>query len=50
MSDPQRETPDALKARRMRNIVLALALLAFVALVFMVTLVKLGANVLDRPL
>jgi hypothetical protein len=48
MSDPNRDAE--LKARRGRNIALALGLVLFVILVFVVTLVKLGANVLDRPI
>ncbi|MDP1874217.1 MAG: hypothetical protein Q8R71_11810 [Phenylobacterium sp.] len=39
-----------LQARRGRNIALALGLIAFAVLVFLVTVVRLGANVLDRPL
>ncbi|MDO8902832.1 MAG: hypothetical protein Q7V15_15925 [Phenylobacterium sp.] len=38
------------KAHRGRNIALALGLVAFAILVFLVTVVRLGANVLDRPL
>ncbi|MDP1642088.1 MAG: hypothetical protein Q8L59_07880 [Phenylobacterium sp.] len=38
------------QARRGRNIALALGLIAFAILVFLVTVVRLGANVLDRPL
>ncbi|WP_333585319.1 hypothetical protein [Phenylobacterium sp.] len=38
------------RARRGRNIALALGLVAFAILVFLVTVVRLGANVLDRPL
>jgi hypothetical protein len=36
---------DAKRARGRRNIAMALALVAFVVLVFVVTIVKLGANV-----
>lgn len=43
-ADPQN------RARRGRNIALALGLVAFAILVFLVTVVRLGANVLDRPL
>jgi hypothetical protein len=49
MSDPGREPPVDAKARRGRNIALALGLLLFVALIFVVTLVRLGANVAERP-
>lgn len=38
------------KARRSRNIAIALALAAFVVLVYVVSIVKLGSAVLDRPL
>lgn len=50
MSDPRHETPEAAKARRRRNLALAAALVAFAVLVFVVTIVRLGANVLDRSL
>lgn len=48
-----RTTPDTVeqaKARRNRNIALAIGLVAFVVLVFVVTIVKLGGNVANRPL
>ncbi|MDG2531459.1 hypothetical protein [Caulobacter endophyticus] len=54
MTDPKKTVsakPDAdqaLKARNGRNLALALGLVAFVALVFVVTLVRLGANVGHR--
>jgi t-SNARE complex subunit (syntaxin) len=50
MSDPSREAVDFARARRGRNIALALGLVAFVIIVFVVTIVKLGASVIDRPL
>lgn len=50
MSDPNRESEVDAKARRGRNIAIALGLVAFVILVFLVTIVRLGGNVLDRPL
>lgn len=37
-------TPDELKARKRRNVWIALSILAFVALVFAITLTKLGGN------
>lgn len=49
MSDPARESDTEAKARRGRNIALALGLLLFVGLIFIVTIVRLGANVTDRP-
>ena len=48
MSDPSREDEAARKARRARNIVLALGLLAFVVLVYVVTMVRLGGSVAER--
>ncbi len=49
MSDPKDETPAAARARRGRNLLLAGALLAFVALVFVITIVKISANVGAHP-
>jgi len=40
MSDPNYDDPAAAKARRGRNILLALSLVAFVVIVFVITLVK----------
>ncbi len=45
MSDPNRESAQDARARRGRNLLLALALLVFVALVFAVTIVKISGNV-----
>jgi hypothetical protein len=56
MSDMQNHEPgirlteQQLRARRSRSIAIALALGAFVVLIFVVTLVKLGGNVLTRPM
>ncbi|MGI8840182.1 MAG: hypothetical protein ACR2F8_05290 [Caulobacteraceae bacterium] len=44
MSDPNSEDQPAARARRGRNVLLAVALAAFVVVVFIVTLVKLSAN------
>lgn len=38
------------KSRRARNIAIALALVAFVVVLYVGTWAKLGANVLNRPL
>jgi hypothetical protein len=38
------------KARRSRNIAIGLALAAFVVLVYVVSIAKLGAGFIDRPL
>jgi hypothetical protein len=43
--DPFGEGPEAAKARRSRNVAIALGLVAFIALVFAITLVKLSGNV-----
>ena len=50
MSDPKQETEAFIRARRGRNIALAVGLVLFVILVFVVTIVRLGASVVDRPL
>jgi hypothetical protein len=42
------ESPEAAKARRRRNIAMALGLAGFVVLIFVVTIVRLGANVAHR--
>ncbi|WP_419253043.1 hypothetical protein ACN2C6_15810 [Caulobacter sp. ErkDOM-YI] len=43
------EQDPAARARKGRNIALGLGLLAFVILMFVVTVVRLGANVANRP-
>lgn len=43
-------TPDQLRARRRRNLWIALSIGAFVVLVFLITIAKLKAGVLERPL
>jgi len=56
MSDMQKPEPgirlteQQLRARRNRSVAIALALGAFVVVIFLVTLVKLGGNVLTRPM
>jgi hypothetical protein len=40
---------DELRAKRGRNIALALALVVFVVLVFVVTVLRLGGDVATRP-
>jgi hypothetical protein len=52
-ADPQRGTvltPEQSKRRRQRNVAIGLAVAAFVLLIYLVTVVKLGPGVLDRPL
>ena len=48
--DGIRLTEQQLRARRSRSIAIALALGAFVLVIFVVTIVKLGSNVLTRPM
>lgn len=43
-------TPEQQKARRQRNVAIALAIGCFVLLFYIVTIAKLGPGVLDRPL
>ncbi|HYG28278.1 MAG TPA: hypothetical protein VD906_15410 [Caulobacteraceae bacterium] len=50
MSDPNNEPEEFARARRGRNIALAVGLVLFVILVFVVTIVRLGADVATRPL
>ena len=45
--NPFNEPEDAARARRLRSIVVALALGAFVILVFIITLVKVKGHVFD---
>ena len=45
-----RLTEQQLRARRARSIAIALALGAFVVVIFLVTLVRLGSNVMTRPM
>jgi hypothetical protein len=42
--DPFAEGPEAARARRLRSLVIAVALLAFVALVFVTSILKLAQN------
>lgn len=42
-------TPEEKKKRRQRNLAIAGALIAFVALIYVITIVKLGGNVANRP-
>ena len=44
---PFNETPEAVRARKMRNWMLGGVLTAFVVLVFAVTIVRLGGHVLN---
>jgi hypothetical protein len=48
MSDPKREGDDFAKARRGRNIAIALGLVVFVVIVYVVSIVRMGGSVLER--
>ena len=50
MSEPGRESEAEWKARRGRNLAIAVALGFFVILVFIVTLVRLGGHVATTPI
>ncbi len=45
---PLPDTPEAAKARRRRSLVIAFTLGAFVILVFIVTIVRMGGHVVDK--
>jgi hypothetical protein len=47
---PVRLTEEQARRRRARSIVLALALAALAAIFYLLTIVKFGPGVLDRPL
>ncbi|PKQ05645.1 MAG: hypothetical protein CVT73_11410 [Alphaproteobacteria bacterium HGW-Alphaproteobacteria-12] len=48
--DTPQWTEDRRKRRRQRNLAIAWTLVAFIALFFVVTIVKLGGNVANRPI
>ncbi len=52
MTDSQNVTraPEFEKNRKARNLAIALSLAAFVVLIFVITIVRLGPGVLDRPM
>lgn len=50
MSEPKHDPTIEARARRGRNIALALGLVLFVILVFVVTVVRMGGNIAFRPL
>ena len=47
---PTALTPQQVKARRSRNIAIALTLGALVVLFFAMTIVRMGGSVMDRPM
>lgn len=48
MSDPNREGDDFAKARRGRNLAIALGLVAFVIIVYAVSIIRMGGSVIER--
>ena len=50
LPDPYADDPAARRARSRRNFAIAAGLILFVVLVFAVTVAKLGANVVNRPI
>ena len=50
MTAPDQIEQQRRKRQRMRSIAIALALVGIVALFYVVTLVRLGANVANRPM
>ena len=48
MTEPSRPTPEAERARKRRSLVMALGLVAFVVLVFVITIVRIGGDVANR--
>ncbi len=49
MSTSMELTPEEKKKRRQRNLAIAGVLLAFVAIIYLVTIVKIGGNIAQRP-
>ena len=47
---PQTLTPGQLRARRSRSVAIALILGALAVMFFVMTIVRMGGNVLDRPM
>ena len=45
---PQSLTPEEQKKRQQRNIVLALSIIGFVVIVFLVTILRLGGSIAER--
>ncbi|MBP6011099.1 MAG: hypothetical protein KBA31_02625 [Alphaproteobacteria bacterium] len=44
------QTPEEIRKRNQRNWAIAAVLIAFVAVVYAVTIVKIGGNIANRPL
>lgn len=50
LPDPYANDPAARRARSRRNWAIAFGLIAFMALVFLITVTRMGGHVADRPL
>lgn len=50
MTENMTPSPEFKKRRKSRNLAIGLSLAAFVLLIFVITIVRLGPGVLDRPL
>jgi hypothetical protein len=50
VNDVVKLTPEQEKARKRRNLWIALSLVGFILLVFLITIAKMKAGILDRPL
>ena len=50
MTNPKLPTPQDDAARKRRSLIIALGLVAFVVLVFTITIVRMGGDVANRPL
>ena len=50
MPNPFNETDEQAKARKGRSLAIALSLIVFVILVFVVSIVNMGGAIADRPL
>jgi hypothetical protein len=48
--DGVRLTPEQLRRRKARSVAIAISLAVLVGLFYVVTIAKLGVNILDRPL
>ena len=50
MNETVQLTPDQLRARKRRNVMLALSVAAFMLLVFLITVSRIGGAIMDRSL
>jgi hypothetical protein len=50
MNETVQLTPEQLRARKRRNVMLALSVAAFMVLVFLITVSRVGGAIMDRAL